>query len=131
MPKPAAWQLAKTDQANAAADKFIDDVLTDMVSQIDQGVQHANITARIGSGIITLKLGEVEKLVVAARALARLARMHHAAERLADTWRESAAYASRKAEDQSGPLNADHLKGQAATLLLCAEAVRKLVDDHG
>lgn len=119
MPKPTPFQLAKTDQANAAADTFIDQVLTDMVSQIEQGVRHANITARIGSGIIGLGLGDVERLVLVARALARLARLHHAVEQLADQWAQQAPNESVWDGNCSGML-ADN-----------AAELRKLVDDHG
>jgi hypothetical protein len=114
---PNPDQLATTEEIHAAADEFVNTVLTDGVSRAAAGADLLALTAHIGFGLLEMDATPQELTMIAARALARLAGMHHAAEQLADQWAGRASVV----ESQEGSSRIED----------CAAELRKLVDDHG
>jgi hypothetical protein len=122
---PSPEQLATTEEIHAGADEFVNTVLTDAVSRLDARTDDLpGLTGHIGVGLIEMDASRKELTVIAARALARLARLHHAAEQLA-------AEHDANAEKHATPHEADVGNGMAAAFRVAAAELRKLVDDHG
>lgn len=91
----------------ADAGSLIDNTLTTAVSLIQMGQSHSELTDWIRSGALLQDMSRQWAVEVVAVAVARLGRLHHAIEELAD-----------RIDDQgAGP--------DTSSLL------RKLVDDHG
>jgi hypothetical protein len=121
---PSPEQLATTEEIHAAADEFVNTVLTDGVSRAVAGADLLALTAHIGFGLLEMDATPQELTMIAARALARLARMHHAVEQLAD---QQDAFAAKCVT----PHESDVGNGMAAAYRLSSAELRKLVDDHG
>lgn len=124
---PSPGAMARVDQAHADASRFIDEMLTTGVSELQSGMPLHRLFVRYGAGLQKL-LGaqgldevaaQVQLQVLLAVAVSRLARMHHAVEQLADQWTEQAP-------------NQSVWDGNCeAAFERHAAALRKLVDDHG
>jgi hypothetical protein len=111
-------------EIHAGADEFVNTVLTDAVSRLDAGTDLLNVTGHIGVCLVEMDASRKELTVIAARALARLAVMHHAVEQLAD--QQDAI-----AEKYTSGRQTDVGNGMAAAFRLASAELRKLVDDHG
>jgi hypothetical protein len=129
---PSPEQLATTEEIHAGADEFVNVVLTDAVSGMDAGNDLFMATADIGAGLLEMAATPQELTMIAARALARLARMHHAVEQLADLWTQMAAALPAAPTPIIGE-TVSPAERQAAVEAIeaCTEDLRKLVDDHG
>jgi hypothetical protein len=129
MTQPPTPEQSATE-IHAGADEFVNTVLTDAVSRLDAGTDLLNVTGHIGVGLVEMDASRKELTVIAARALARLAGLHHAVEQLADTWTQ---LADRLPTEQvpGVPVGADERQAMAEATQACAEGLRELVDDHG
>jgi hypothetical protein len=111
---PDPGVVAAVDQVHATASRFVDEMLTTSLTELQQGVQMPELFIRLGGTLHSMKatqnMSDAQLLVLTATAVARLAGMHHAAEQLADEFSSDTSWLSQ--ED-------------------CAEMLRKLVDDHG
>jgi hypothetical protein len=125
---PDPGVMAAVDQVHANASRFVDEMLTTSLTELQQGVQMPELFIRLGGTLHAMKatqdMSDVQLLVLTATAVARLAGMHHAVEQLAD---EHDAIAAKYTTDHQSDVG----NGMAAAFRLVSAEMRKLVDDHG
>lgn len=119
--RPSPSVMARVDQAHADASRFIDEMLTTGLTELQQGTVLHELFIIYGGGLARgqaeLGLTTLHLHVLVSVAVARLAQMHHAVEQLAD----------QMAEQASGL----YLEEGSSRVEDCAAELRKLVDDHG
>lgn len=122
---------ALVDQATADTSRFVDDILTEMVTLIERGMPHMGVIEQIGGGMAMHGLNDTQMLVVAAVATARLARLHHALKQLADRWQASGSALVNAADPEANTMDAVDKLAEGRSLLQAVGELRKLVEDHG
>lgn len=130
MTTPDPGIMARVDQVHADASRFIDQMLTASVTELQRGMPIHDLFIRLGGSLTRhQRLGELDDaqtLILVLVAVARLARLHHAIEQLAD---ELDRIATKYESEDSNPT--DVSRGMVAAFRLAAGEARKLVDDHG
>jgi len=121
---PSPGDMAIVDQAHADASRFIDQMLTTGVTELQSGRPVHELFVSLGGGLCLTEnvngpMGPAQYRVLVAAAVSRLAQMHHAVEQLADTL----------ADDQPTAVPTD--EGYCEAMAYASSQVRRLVDDHG
>jgi hypothetical protein len=118
-------------KARSATDKLISSLLTVLLEELGNGASRDQVMDLVGVELNEPRVDLARMRLLAACAVSRLARMHHAAEQLIDLWTQMAAALPMAPDVPGDTVSPAERQAAVEAIQECVEGLRKLVDDHG